>query len=117
MSDFFAIMQDVLSSLKALLMCRDVACRTRTRESPQIDYNAKKRLVFFVFFFSLGTTGNQKLNITQHQPIMTTKEPGMSEQEQSSKAQGIPQLCSILLRHIPQGSGSMTSNPERMTET
>lgn len=105
MSDFSAIMHDVLPSLKALLMYRDVACRTWTRETPQIEYNAKKPP-----FFSLGATGNQKLNITQHHPITTTKEPGMSEQEQSSKAQDIPQLCSMPVRHIPQGTGSMRAS-------
>lgn len=64
MSDFFAIMQDVLSSLKALLMCRDVACRTRTRETPQIDYNAKKRLFFFF-------TGNYREPEAEYNPAST----------------------------------------------
>lgn len=86
MPDFFAIVHDGLPSLKALLMS---PAEHATRETPQIDYckcntadyNAKKRA-----FFALGATGNQKLNIMQHHPIMTTKEPRMSEQEESYKA-------------------------------
>lgn len=64
-----------------------------TRGTPQIDYNANKKL-----FFALGATGHQKLDTTQPHPIRTTKEPRMPEQEQSSKAQDIPQLCSVPVR-------------------
>lgn len=97
--------------------------QSATRGTPQIDYNAIKS-----FFFALGATGHQKLDTTQPYPIRTTKEPRMSEQEQSSKAQDIPQLCSVPVRcsealsigkwfHMSKLMVWMISNPESMTKT